>query len=112
MREIGDDQVEAAAGHRLPHVAVEELGVVTELAEQGPAGKDGLAFDVDAAQGGRPQGAQGSQHDTAAASHFEDLPVANAFGLAAQDMDEGRGVLARPQGRGDRGRLADIEHGR
>lgn len=51
MRKIGDNQVEPAAGYRLPHVATMEFGdvFVAQAIRQAPAGMDCLRLNVDTA---------------------------------------------------------------
>src|SRR5215204_6175881 len=55
VRQVGDDQVEAAAGDRQPHVAEIEFRrlAVSQVGQQQHARLDGILFDVDAAERGR-----------------------------------------------------------
>ena len=93
--------VKAATGDRLPHVAAIQFGdaAMAEIAEQQRTRGDGFVLDIDAAKRSGAQRTQGREHDAAAGADLKDARVANAVGIGAQHLDEGRGIFARTQRR-------------
>jgi hypothetical protein len=103
VRQVGDDQAEAAAGDRQPHVALMQLGArMSQLVQQQGARIHRVMLDIHTAEGIRTERAKCGQHDCATRADLQNVGAAHTFGIGAQDLDERRGIFARPQRRHDR----------